>query len=915
MKKVYAILIVLFLIVKINAQVITTEPAFPIEGQSVVVTFHADRGNKGLMNYTGDDVYAHTGVITDKSTSSSDWKYVKAAWTTNIAACKMSKLSANEYTLSVGSTIREFYGVPADEKILKMAFVFRNANAGKTGRDAGGADIFVNVYEEGLQVSFIQPADRFTMAVDTQPLPIEISAMDADSIFLYLDNNLINKVAGSSFDTAFITVDSKMHQLVAKAKKDATFAADTAWYIVPGPTVDRPIPAGYLDGITYPSGDSAVFILLAPGKDHIYMVGDFNDWLPDSIYQLHRDGDRFWVAIGNLTPQTEYAFQYLIDDTLRLTDPYVEKILDPDNDKFISDTVYPGLKMYPVDKTQGIVGVIQPGKQTFTWGDDAFVAPPSRELVIYELLIRDFVKTHAIKDVKAKLDYLQTLGVNAIELMPFNEFEGNSSWGYNPSFYFAPDKYYGRDTDLKDFIQECHNRGIAVIMDIVLNHAYGQNPMVRMYFNGITGKPTAENPWFNETSPNTAFSWGNDFNHQSPATRYFVNRVTEYWLTDYKIDGFRFDFTKGFTNVAGDGSGYDTSRITILKRIYDHIKSVNGNAYMICEHFAANSEEKVLSDYGMLIWGNSNYNYNEATMGYMAHSDFSWASYKSRDWTNPNLVSYMESHDEERLMYKNITYGNSTTGYNVKNLGTALKRMELAGAFFFTIPGPKMIWQFGELGYDVSIDYNGRVEEKPIKWEYWNNVDRQRVYLVWAKLNDLRKKYPVFQTDDFTMAVGNDVALKKIVLRHTEQDAIVIGNFGLTSGSIQPGFTKTGWWYGLFSGDSVNISDLNYAITLDAGEYEIYASQKLKSVISGTDKTEYTELSLYPNPAVNQLYINTERPLTSISIYNISGICVLKINNPGGSNVVDISGLPAGLFLIKSQDMNQIKTGKFIKKN
>ena len=108
----------------------------------------------------------------------------------------------------------------------------------------------------------------------------------------------------------------------------------------------------------------------------------------------------------------------------------------------------------------------------------------------------------------------------------------------------------------------------------------------------------------------------------------------------------------------------------------------------------------------MMVWGNSNNNYNEATMGYLPNSNFNWISYKQRGFNNPHVVGYMESHDEQRLMFKNITYGNSSNAtYNIKDTVTAVSRMELAGAFFFTIPGPKMIWQFGEIAYYVSLLY------------------------------------------------------------------------------------------------------------------------------------------------------------------------------------------------------------------
>ncbi|MEI9909455.1 MAG: hypothetical protein WDO71_07195 [Bacteroidota bacterium] len=144
--------------------------------------------------------------------------------------------------------------------------------------------------------------------------------------------------------------------------------------------------------------------------------------------------------------------------------------------------------------------------------------------------------------------------------------------------------------------------------------------------------------------------------------------------------------------------------VAIWKRYYDTLQLKSPGSYAVLEHFAADAEEIELSDYGMLLWGNSNYNYNEASMGFISTSNFERAIHSVRNWTQPYLMSYMESHDEERLMYKNLNFGNSSGSYNTRDLNTALKRMELNAAFFLTIPGPKMIWQFGELGYDFSIN-------------------------------------------------------------------------------------------------------------------------------------------------------------------------------------------------------------------
>ena len=127
---------------------------------------------------------------------------------------------------------------------------------------------------------------------------------------------------------------------------------------------------------------------------------------------------------------------------------------------------------------------------------------------------------------------------------------------------------------------------------------------------------------------------GYDFNHESQYTKSFSKDVMKYWLTEYKVDGYRFDLSKGFTQVNTLGNTslwgqYDASRIAIWKDYLDYIRSVDEDAIIILEHFASNSEEKELSNYGMLLWGNLNYYYHEATMGY-TNSNFSDISYLKR---------------------------------------------------------------------------------------------------------------------------------------------------------------------------------------------------------------------------------------------------------------------------------------------
>ena len=580
----------------------------------------------------------------------------------------------------------------------------------------------------------------------------------------------------------------------------------------------------FRDGITRISDDSLAFLLFAPGKKTVHLIGSFNNWAVIDEYQMKQVDDRFWIKIGNLDPNKEYLCQYLIDEDIRIADPYCTKISDP-NDQYISSSIYPNLPTYPIMQTANAAMVVSTKQEPYNWKIQNFTPAEPAKLNIYELLIRDFTKQSSIKAVKEKIPYLKELGINAVELMPFNEFEGNDSWGYNPSFYFAPDKAYGTPNDYKEFIDACHENGMAVIMDMVLNHSYGQSPLVRMYMN--SGKVTADNPWYNVDSPNTAYSWGYDFNHESSHTQAFVDSVCAYWMKEYKIDGYRFDFTKGFTNKKGDGWAYDASRITILKRMADEIWKRKPKALVIFEHLSDNSEEKELANYGILLWGNINKNTNEMTMGWgeeldggSKKGDISWASYQRRNWTLPNLVAYMESHDEERLMYKNSQWGKSISGYSVKDLATGLKRNAAAAVIFLSIPGPKMIWQFGELGYDVSIDYNGRVGRKPVRWEYYEDADRKTLYDVYVDMCNLRINHPAFSTTDYTIDLTDH--FKTVVLKSANKTVVAMANFDVVEKEKTVNFTQSGVWKDYFSDDTLNLDAAQKQITLQPGEYRLY---------------------------------------------------------------------------------------------
>jgi len=893
---------------------VSTNPAFPVESLPVTITFDATLGDAGLKNYTGD-IYAHTGVITNLSTGLSDWKYVIAPWTTNIPAAKLTRVSTNTYTLTITPDIRSFYGVPAGETIKQIAFVFRSADQTVTGRGTGGKDIMVDVFSSGLNATFTNPTSNTILAVGANLQLVATSSATAD-IRLFQNNSQIAMVTGGTqIAYPFNTSQPGDYWVKVTATSGTTVVADSVFINVLSNQVVQPLPAGSKKGINYIDSQTARLVLWAPYKSTVHVIGDFNNWTPSSSSRMKRDGDYFWLDISNLTPGKEYPFQYLVDGKLKIADPYTEKISDPDNDKFIDATTYPGLIPYPAGKTDGIASVLQTNQQPYPWQITNYSKTDADTMIVYECLVRDFDALHSYNGVINHLDYLKTLGVNVLELMPVNEFEGNSSWGYNPSFYFAPDKYYGPKNNLKLLVDECHKRGIATVLDLVLNHSYGQSPFVQLYFDGT--KPTVQNPWYNQQSnfANPSLQWGYDFNHDSQYTRQLVDSINSFWMSEYKIDGFRFDFTKGFSNtprpdVNDWGGSYDQARVDNLERMAHQIWVRKPGAMVIFEHLADNPEQTVLANFenGILLWGNFNGAALQGAMGYndSGQSDLTGASYVTQGWSKPGQLGYMESHDEERMIFKCINYGNSSGSYDIKNLKVALNRAALTSTLFFPIPGPKMIWQFEELGYDVSINVNGRVGEKPIHWEYLDNTDRAQLNKVFSQLFYLKKRYPIFSTTDFTQSLNADV--KWIKLNLNGENVLIIGNFGVLNAYPVIDFQKTGTWYDYFGQKTLNVSATSQTLTLAPGEYRLYSTQNMGNIVTAVPIIKnQNELLISPNPATNYLKINSITGLQRLSIYTITGIKVKEFQLSGAQgteNNLFIGDLVSGTYLLQSQNIN-----------
>ena len=722
-------------------------------------------------------LYGYTGEVYIHIGVVSDgtWMYVPADWSTNLAKCKMTKEDTNIWSITLSSSIRSWFG-SGTTPVTKLGIVIRSSDGTKKG-------------------------------------------IDSDS---------------------FVTVTDDKYKAFS-----------------PSAIVEKTMPTGLEYGINIGSDKKSVTLVLydkdknGAHKSYVHVVGDFNNWTlsNDTKSQMYRDNTAgcWWITLSNLDASKEYGFQYCVWDAdgtkTTLGDPYCHKILDPDNDSYISSSVYTDNKTYPTGAS-GIVSVFQITEPSYSWNVGNFSISNADNMVIYEMLLRDFTSTGTeasgnLALAIEKLDYLKTLGVNAIELMPVQEFDGNNSWGYNPCFFFAMDKAYGTNNMYKKFIDACHQRGMGVLLDVVYNHATGNCPLAKLYWDSTNSRPSSNNPYFNTVAPHP-YSYYNDFNHESAVTRAFIKRNLKYLLTEYKIDGFRFDFTKGFTNQSSTestASNYDATRIAILKDYHSAIKEANSNAVMICEHFCNQTEEKALGEDGIKTWRKLNNAYCQSAMGYQSDSSFGDLTTWNTTMPAGSWVGYMESHDEERMGYKQTQWGSGTLKTSIAD---RMKQLATNAAFFLTVSGPKMIWQMGELGYDYSINSNyaatevadsHRTDPKPVKWDYANVTERKGLYNAYSKLLALRNANPelfsqsAFKSWNVTQTYwsqGRSISLQAA----DGKRLVVVGNFTDSTISISAPFGETGTWYDYFGGSTISVTSSAQAVSVPAHEFKIYTSFK-----------------------------------------------------------------------------------------
>ena len=916
MKKITLLLLLAFT-ANVLAQV-TTVPSIVQKGYDgeVKIIFNPNEGNKGMVGAT--KCFAHTGLITSASANDGDWKNVVENWRSNTSKTELTKEGEN--WVLVIPNIYDYYKVSTSTEIKKLAFVFHDGPGGsKEGKTAEGTDIFVELAEPGLAVQIVNELPEISKQNDKVNLK-GVATEVANLEWTVNGTKLASATEATELNCEYTLAEAGDYVFTLTATKaDEVKTATLATCVVSAPE-QAARPAGVDMGIYYDENDPTKVILCTyaasktAAAQHVFVVGDFNDWAISNAYQMKQDGNYFWLEISGLEPQKEYALQYAVmraDGVMKkISDLYSEKVLHKD-DQWEPKKVNPDLMDCPA-QADGYATVIQTGKPKFEWSEATlnFKRPNKNNLIIYEAWVYDHSVERTIEGMTNRMYYYEDLGINAIELMPVQEFDGNLNWGYSPNHYFAFDKAYGTPEQFKTFVDECHKRGIAVILDMVFNHATGLNPMNKLY---PWGDDLKHNPWFNVTAPhgdNVYEDWNHDF---EPAHNMFI-RVLKYWLEEYKVDGFRLDLSHGLCGATAGTS------VRNIKDYYEKgVKAVSPDAYMILEHWGSNcdADRRELIKEGMLCWDNTTNAYYQTAMGWLKDGDsFSNAN---RD----GYVSYCESHDEERAFFKAKEWGDGDLKTDDKE---RIGRVPVNMAFLTLLDGPQMFYHFAEFGFDYSKwqnangqwgkDDNGDAPygksgvsndnykmQPKARIETWLGEGAWRtdaVHKVGQAIQLRTRLMPqVFEGNPSKVDIGGG---KKVRTIQWGSDVFVAGNFSATE--TQTVTIPEGKWYNYYE----QKEQTETTVTLIPGDLLI---------LTGTPQVLPEMHPFYAFNTGNdleQIYVPTNPseilPPYNVTIYTISGQAVSVQRNV---EYVDMHGLGHGLYLIQLEKNGHRLTHKVIR--
>ena len=687
--------------------------------------------------------------------------------------------------------------------------------------------------------------------------------------------------------------------------------------------VEEPLPEGLGLGPNYVNGQMTL-VVYAPHQPVMQVIvtepggtGNSSDALV--MKKATGEEDIWWVELD--LPNGEYEYEYLLMDGNRIPDPFTRRLT---NGKSRIEIGGGGIST----------------ADDYEWQSDDYVRPSLDTLIIYEMHVDDFSAqgsgngTHS--DVINRLDYLKSTGINAIELMPITEFPGDRSWGYNPEIMSAVEGSYGTPETFKMLVDEAHSRGIAVILDLVWNHATSSTPIWQI-------QPSQElNPYFknhNNLNPNeTEGTWGMlDFDHFNLKTIEYINEVHRIWLEEYRIDGFRFDATR-YVGWDMDQPQYGLPAWTSA------ITEMDPTAYQMAEHLP--SEPWLIENTDLTSsWHDSFHDrlidHIFSSIGTMTAMRQIIGLYEYSNWGTPyadltQAVKYMVSHDEQSLIQEMVEFDGVS-------LSQAREIDKFYASLLFTAQGIPMIWQGQEFGFQSGwLDNNGNGnwnEEKlgyrPVDWSLLNTEEGQSHLDHYSRLARFRKMNPAFSKGEFydLWRYSNERVIvygyKDESEGNSDDQVVVIANFSSSDQTVYDvPFLSGGNWYNVTEpGNNLYTADGNYgecsvpsysAVIYSKNQYEL--GMETPSFIP----EKFQTLSAYPNPFNPSITIQIElkNPIQTnmnveVNIYDINGRFIQTLlENSIESGVHRIEWRPqnisSGIYIVSLQTEIGIKNQKVL---
>lgn len=507
------------------------------------------------------------------------------------------------------------------------------------------------------------------------------------------------------------------------------------------------------------------FSLFAPYVAHVELIGS---WSGDPI-ALSRDEKGRWSVDADL-PDGTHTYRFRLPSRSPFLHGKVVDVTDPQSrlvDEFHGD---------------GSLIVVRDGSDVtvapeFEWKHDGVPLPQNQDLTIYELHVGEFGwsddRPGRFRNVVERLDYLRDLGINAIELMPVGAFPGDQSWGYNVRHPFAVETVYGEPADLKYLVDECHGRGIRVIMDLVLNHVEFLSPLTQIDFYY----------WFRDARDGE-LSFGPKFDYEMldeefdvmPARKY-AHEIARFWISEYHLDGYRLDATAILDNF------------DLVREVREIANDVSGGKpiFIVAEQLP---EDPAIAGTDAPADGAWHQWFEHAVIGAMTNltaeseSELLLALQPSNHgYESPGLVvNYVESHDEQTLMHvlaQDGTFGPS-----------ALRKHKLVSTLLFTAVGIPMLYQGQEFGGNRVRD----MEIRPLQWDLLEHEFGQELYAHHRSISRIRHESPALKGVEFeALDAGTIDGL--IVFRRGGGDAevIVIANLVDEEREISVSFPDGAW--------------------------------------------------------------------------------------------------------------------------